>query len=225
MNTRSKSKNDIITEYLNNLENFSPTLWFFDQFFRSGILVDEPKKEIFLWKFFDDSDKWEQHRLRYNDILSVEVIEDGITITKTNRMSQLGGVLIGSIFGGAGAIVGGLSAKKEAGIGKVKSLDLKIIINDTSNPIFNISFLSKTSEISTNDIKYKDAKAQADHWKAVFEAIIKQADIEEQQNQKNTIVESSSISDELKKLAELKEAGILSDDEFLQQKQKLLNRE
>ena len=129
------------------------------------------------------------------------------------------------MLGGVGAIIGGLSGKQETSSGTVKSLELKIIINNTSDPIFNISLLSKTSAgISTNDKKYKEAKAKADHWQAVFEAIIKQADAEEQQIQKSINIESGSISDELKKLSELKELGVLTEDEFMQQKQKLLNR-
>ncbi|HQS67381.1 MAG TPA: SHOCT domain-containing protein [Sulfuricurvum sp.] len=225
VNTMPKNKNDIINEYINELENFSATLFLADPSFRSGILVDEKRKEILLWKFFENADKWQQSRLHYNDILSVEIIEDGITVTKTNRISQIGGALLGGLLGGAGAVIGGLSGKKETSAGKIKSLELKIIINDTSNPIFIISLLSKTSNgISTEKTEYIDAKSGADHWKAVFEAIIKQADAEEQQAEKHTTVESGSVSDELKKLAELKESGILTEDEFLQQKQKLLNQ-
>ncbi len=219
-------KTKIIQENISRLENFTVTQSLANPEFRTGILLDEQKKEICLWIFSDAGDKWEDGRLHYNDILSVEIIEDGTSITRTNRVSQVGGALLGGILlGGVGAVIGGLSGKKETLNGKVKNLELKIIINDTSKPIFSISLLSKTSdEVSTNDAKYKEAKTKAYHWQAVFEAIIKQADAEEQQIQKSTTVESGSISDELKKLAELKELGILTDDEFSEQKQKLLSR-
>lgn len=62
--------NYIIKEHLESLENFSTSLILTNQEFmaRSGILVDEAKKEICLWKFFPIGEKWEQKRLHYSDI-------------------------------------------------------------------------------------------------------------------------------------------------------------
>lgn len=223
----NKERNiEVVNQYLGKLKNFTITQSLVNPDFGCGVLLDEVRKEVCVWTFSDIEKQWQEMRLHYNDILSIEIIEDGVSITKTNRTSQIGGALLGGILlGGVGAIIGGLSGKQETSKSKVKNLELKIIINNTSKPIFTIPLLPKTlNEISTSDTKYKEAKANAHHWQAVFEAIIKQADAEEQQSQKNTTVESGSISDELKKLAELKESGILTDDEFVQQKQKLLNR-
>lgn len=220
-------KTNIIQDKSKPLENFTVTQSLVNPESRIGILLDEQRKEICLWRYANANVNQRQNiRLYYKDILSIEIIEDDISITKTNRISQVGGALLGGVLlGGVGAVIGGLSGKKETSKSKVKNLELKIIINDTSKPIFTISLLpDKSDGVSTEDVVYKNAKEKAYHWHAVFEAIIKQADAEEQQAEKSNTFENGSVSDELKKLAELKESGILTDDEFLQQKQKVLNR-
>ncbi len=63
----------------------------------------------------------------------------------------------------------------------------------------------------------------ARHWYGIIEVLIKQAE-EDKKNAVNNVVQisQSSITDEIKKLAELRDIGILSDVEFQQQKEKLL---
>lgn len=51
--------------------------------------------------------------IAHRDILSVEVFEDGASVTKTSRSSQLGGALVGGlVLGGVGAIIGGCRASR-----------------------------------------------------------------------------------------------------------------
>lgn len=223
----SVDKANIVQDKSKPLENFTVTQSLANPESRTGILLDEQRKEICLWRYANSNvDQRQNIRLYYKDILSIEILEDDVSITKTNRISQVGGALLGGILlGGVGAVIGGLSGKKETSKSKVKNLELKIIINDTFKPVFTISLLpDKSDGVSTEDVVYKNAKKKAYHWHAVFEAIIKQADAEEQQAEKSNTFENGSVSDELKKLAELKESGILTDDEFLQQKQKVLNQ-
>lgn len=164
----------------------------------------------------------------YKSILQSEVIEDGISVTKTSRGSQIGGVLVGGILaGGVGAIIGGLSGSQETSQ-EVKKVQLQIIINDTQNPIKTLTFLNTDLPIKKSDPKYKSAYERANHWQKVMSVIINQVDEEDKQNERNNLKETISISkgstaDELKKLAELKRDGILTDEEFNQQKQKLLS--
>ena len=47
---------------------------------------------------------------------------------------------------------------------------------------------------------------------------------EEMKNKSDSVKIEASMADELSKLAKLKESGILSDEEFLTQKEKLLNQ-
>ena len=64
---------------------------------------------------------------------------------------------------------------------------------------------------------------KAIYWHGLVEVLIKQANIEDKNiNAKKDNFETISIADELKKLVELKESGVLTNDEFQQQKSKLL---
>lgn len=209
-------------DFANFLHNFNlvVTQSLCDSTEMAGIALDEVKKEICLWTY---SGQYSGRKIKYSDILSIAIVQDDISILETNRTSQLGGALVGGILlGGVGAAVGALSGKKQSSTGKVKKLELVIKLNDTSNPIFTISKLH--SETFMNNQNYIVPKKELDYWHAVFEAIIKQADMEYQNLNHASSREALSVSDELKKLAELKESGILTEDEFIQQKQKLLHQ-
>lgn len=159
----------------------------------------------------------------YADVLEVEIIEDGETITKTSSSSQIGRALIGGVMlGGAGAIIGGLSGTKK-NIDKIKSLDLKLIINDTTSPVRTINIWKSKNGESKESIAFKTAYANANEWFSLFKVIINQAndntDISEKKD--DTLIKLS-VADELKKLKSLVDDNILSNEEFEEQKKKLL---
>ena len=187
----------------------------------TGLAIDEHRKSVCLI-----NNRQKNVSLRfcsYKDLLSSEVFEDGITVTKTVRSSQVGGALLGGlVLGGVGAIIGGLSGKTQTS-GKVKSIDLRLTINDTKGPLHNVNFL--VSETEKNNSIYQSAIQQARHWHGLIEILIKRADMEDKANiTDNTLKpDTRSIADEIKKLAELRDTGILSFDEFEQQKIKLLD--
>ena len=159
----------------------------------------------------------------YKDILSCEITEDNNSIIKTSRSSQFGGALLGGVLlGGVGTIIGGLSGKKY-NIKKVKNINLSITVNDIKNPIYEICFLNKESD--TTSIIYKESMKEAKKWHSIIKIIIKKVDEEDKKNeQSNTLDNSISISEELRKLKLLLEDGLLTDDEFNTQKNKLLNK-
>lgn len=189
---------------------------------KNGLAVDENSKEICL---FENNDNDISSRvLSYKDLLSVELVEDGETITSTARTSQIGGALIGGIaLGGIGAVIGGLSGKTKTS-GTVRKITLRLVVNNTKNPLHEISFLNLETGIKKTDSRYKDAMQKASHWNGLIEVLIKRADTEDKENAVNNVIQvsQSSIADEIKKLAELRDAGILNDAEFQQQKEKLL---
>lgn len=182
---------------------------------RIGLVIDEKRKKICL---IDGISKdVEPKIIFYQDLLAVELLEDGETITKTVRSSQIGGVLIGGLaLGGIGAVIGGLSGQTET-TGKVGKIILRLIVNDMAKPIHEIYFLNLENGIGKKSIRYQDAIKKARHWHGLMEIVIKRADME-------NIVQTSqnSVADEIKKLAELRDTGILSEIEFQQQKEKIL---
>jgi hypothetical protein len=164
--------------------------------------------------------------ITYRDLLSSEVFEDNVTITKTARGSQLGGALIGGLaLGGVGAIIGGLSGNKTSS-DKVNRIDLRITVNRTGSPVHDINFMNV--EGKKNGIIYKTAMKQTRHWHGLLGVLIKRADTEDIAQEGELVVENpkllqkGSVADELTKLAELQKLGLLTEDEFMVQKAKLL---
>jgi hypothetical protein len=134
---------------------------------------------------------------------------DGISITKTSRTSQIGGALLGGIlFGGFGALVGGLTGKTSTS-NKVNRIDLRLTVNNTEAPFHEVHFRSMQ---------------MARQWHALIEVLIKRADEDERRAQAPEPKRVESIADELAKLAELRRQEILTENEFNEQKAKLLSR-
>ena len=103
----------------------------------------------------------------YSKILSVELIENGTTISSKSTARTVGGALIGGVLAGtAGAIIGGLSGdtKQKHMVSKVQ---VKIRLKDVSNPYlvidaFNSSRMigSSVKEIDANDALYGNVYRQ-----------------------------------------------------------------
>ena len=119
--------------------------------------------------------------------------------------------------------MGGLSGSKRSS-GKINSVSLRITINDTKRPLHDIILMDgKTRKAGVS------AMEQARHWHGLIAVIIRAADIDDaQQNviKKAAEAESTSrvsLADELLKMSDLRDKGILTDEEFSLQKQKLLS--
>lgn len=190
-----------------------------------GIAIDDKKQIIRIVNIQPSLWKYDTRTFRYQDLLSVEIYENGESITKTSRSSQLiGGVVGGLALGGVGAIIGGLSGQKISS-DTVKMIQLRLIINDKTAPICDFSFIPKAQgnlEIKKGSKEYEDAMNKARHWFALMEIIIKQNESNDENISGDSKVEKFSIADEIKKLANLRDEGLLSDIEYDQQKSKLL---
>jgi hypothetical protein len=190
---------------------------------RSGIAVDETNKQICLLE--NDGTQVTLRMFPFSEIFSCEIFSDGDTITKTSRTSQAGGAIVGGVLlGGVGAIIGGLSGSKKS-IDTIKQIDLRIIVNDTKNPMHDINLLNIESKKDTQI--YKQAMEQARHWHSIISVLIKRADEENIYHEPKELQKKSSefisVADEISKLLALKEKGILTDEEFMKQKEKLLS--
>jgi hypothetical protein len=204
---------------------------------KTGLAVDEQHRTVCLI-YREPTGSFLRNVLDYKDLFSSELVEDGVEVRKTSRASQLGGALVGgALLGGVGVIVGGLSGKTKA-MSKVTRLDLKIVVNDSAKPLHVINFLHFPSGADRSGFLFKAANERAQHWAGVLEVLIRQADSEgrlileaaaRQQLMANTLEALPpapavlSVADELRKLGELKVAGVLTEAEFEGQKRKLLN--
>lgn len=181
--------------------------------------IDETNKQI----SFVSLNSYKDKVYSYRDILKSEILTDGISVTSTNRGSQIGGALLGGLLaGGVGALIGGLSGSTTSQE-KVKKIELNVIVNDTANPIHKIAFLnSEFSAYAKDSQEYKDGYNTAYHCHQLIGVLIRQADEEDKRKETSTGSNSSqsnmSVADELRKLVQLKDEGIISGDEFEAQK-------
>ncbi|MEX5748765.1 SHOCT domain-containing protein [Massilia sp. X63] len=195
---------------------------------KTGIALDESRGKLCLMT--RSGDQFTLRMIEMRDIVSAELFEDGDSVTKTMRSSQLGGALIGGLaFGGVGALVGGLSGKTRTAT-KIKQIALRIVANDPSSPLHDITFMN--TDQKKDGFVYRAAMQNARHWHGILEILIKRADTEMKSSQPAAAIPQAtpaaaldgSVADELEKLASLRTAGILTDDEFNTQKSKLLAR-
>lgn len=219
------NKKKAMEEKLESLPDFSPTQKIMGNNGDTGLAIDEERKKVVLIK--NSPTGVHLKPITYRDVLSSEIFVDGETVTKTARGSQLGGALIGGLaLGGVGAIIGGLSGKTRSSE-KVKRVDLRITVNDTKSPLHDINFMD--IEGKKDGIIYKSAMDQARHWHGLIAVLIKMADNEDVRNESGKASSqenggsTSSLADELSKLSDLRDKGVLSDEEFSIQKQKLLS--
>lgn len=195
---------------------------------KNGIKVDALNKNIYLLKPSTNFIKIlkQQHEeivLNYNQLLSSEIFQDGSSVIKTNRTSQIGGALLGNILiGPIGLLIGGLTGSKTQA-NKVHKIDLRIVVNDIKNPTHIINFLDSETNISS--FTYKNAIEKARKWQDLLSVIIKTADEEDTKliNPSNVNpIKNFSIPDELTKLAELKTKGFINEVEFENLKNQIL---
>lgn len=215
------NKQTAMKNKVERLPNFSSTQEVMGCNGESGIAVDDRRRKICL---ITNRQTVSQRVLSYKDIISVELVEDGATITQTVRSSQIAGAVVGGLMlGGAGAIIGGLSGKSKTS-GKVKSVALRVTVNDSLAPLHEVKFLLGESKKDSH--LYTSAITRARHWAGVLEVLIKQADSDERAKLSQSATPSTpklSVADELKKLVELRDTNVLTPDEFQQMKKALLS--
>ena len=147
----------------NKIDDFSPSKKVVSVYGHSGIAIDEGRRKVCLVKYGKSG--VEADVLSYRDILSSEIFEEGKTVTKTSRSSQIAGALIGGLaLGGVGAVIGGLSGKKTSSK-EITEIELRLVVNRIENPI--------------HDVRLIDME-QARQWHGLMEVIIRSADLEDQ---------------------------------------------
>lgn len=167
-------KKDHLFSKINELNDFEFSKHILSDDLNNGIFIDEKRNKICLV----DNEK-NTNVYRYRDILEVEILEDGSSVTKMSRTSQVGGAILGGlILGPVGAIIGGLSGKKE-NINKVNRIDLKLIVNNTQSPLFIMNFLDSSNGEEKGNIIYKTSIQEAREWHSLISVLIKKADFED----------------------------------------------
>ena len=198
-----------------NTREIGNYLFLMDDFFKVLVLVGPGHHEI----------------INYSDIIEVSYEENGSQLYTKSAGRTIGGAIVGGVLmGGAGAVIGGLSGASKQNK-EIKNMDIKILLRSTSRTSCVLHFkdvdrVLKTKEEADRKL-YETYVQNANQAKDVLSVIIddaKQASAPIAQPITQSVVApaSSSVADELAKLAKLKADGILTDEEFRVQKSKLL---
>lgn len=166
------------------------------------------------------------HLHRYSDIVSITYEENGNDMYN----KSLGGAVVGGLlFGGVGAIVGSNTAKAVKNK-KIEMMSIKILLKSTSDPTILLEIFKAGKDRAILETKntadkffYEGLMKEVTGIKDIFSIIIDIVDKSSaSQNQQISVSASNSIADELTKLVQLKDAGVLTEEEFQAQKAKLL---
>ncbi len=185
------------------------------------IAVDSTAKKVMLMKNVNKPSQFQI--IDYRDIISVEIIEDGTSVFSKSTTRTVGGALVGNVLmGGAGAVVGGLSGNTKK-VDKIKSISIKILLRSVEEPSVELK-LYDGEKIKTDSNYYIKLKKFSNDIKDIISVIIDSVDKEEKSSTVQVEQQKTSVTDELIKLAKLKEEGVLTEEEFANMKAKLLNQ-
>ncbi|WP_252233792.1 SHOCT domain-containing protein [Clostridium sp. ZS1] len=148
----------------------------------------------------------------YSDIVDFELLEDGESIFK----GDLGRAITGGVlFGGTGAIVGGITGgeKSEA---ICTNLKIKITIKNINNPTLYINFITTATKKSSSTYKMEFNLAQ--ECLSVLQLITNNQEVLKEVD--TTFIGSST--DEILKFKNLLDNGVITQEEFDAKKKQLL---
>lgn len=169
--------------------------------------------------------KPEDRIFKFDEIRSFELLEDDSQVVGGGvGMALVGGALFGNAGAIAGSMVGGKKTKKT-----VDNLLLKINLKDIDFPCVIIPYITKTVKVTSND--YKKALGAAQQTISSIELIIDEVERMTAKAPEPTRIfveqsvpaaSSSDPIEEVKKLKELLDMGIISQQEFDTKKNELL---
>jgi hypothetical protein len=164
----------------------------------------------------------------YGEVLEVDLLEDGVVLSRAARASRLRGVMLsGTDVRPIDVPRSGLTVTtppQPVAPGKVRSLQLRLNVNDVQTPLHVVNFLNL--ETARTDSNYMRMMNEARGWFNWFAQVIEQA---EQQAPNATTAAATaggtaSLADELAKLAQLRDAGTIDETEFAAAKARLITR-
>lgn len=162
---------------------------------------------------------------RYDNLIEYDLSEDGETISKGGVGRAVAG---GLLFGGVGAVVGGVTGHKASGM--CNSMRLRITLRKAHTDTTYINFIVTATKV--NSIIYRGAKYNAQECVSALAVIADQNRADQQETavqqaiaaQQHAAAQTSpvSVADEIMKFKKLLDAGVITQAEFDEQKKQLL---
>lgn len=134
------------------------------------ILLATPKSKVDIAKALakDKSSFIVDHKLiSYNDIIKSELIVDGQTVSSKSYSGALAG---GLLLGTTGAVIGSNTGKTKYSK-DIKTIKLKLLLNDVANPSYELLFYNKTTDIKATLNK---AQESCQNWQDTLSVVINQ---------------------------------------------------
>jgi hypothetical protein len=211
------SKSNAVSEAIS--ESIDAEHVFVSAFDYSCLGVNFSKQKIAVGK------KYDFQQYDFGQIVRIEVVRDDNVITSTNRGSQAIGALVGGVaFGGAGFLAGALSAKTRS-TSHLRKLALRIV---TEGSTYQVTFIDMgNSDHPPSQSVVQAMTTEGDRYYGYILNAMRQA--EKNSPSAQSLIASSQMApsrpgsaDEVKKLWDLKEQGILSVAEFEAEQKKVL---
>lgn len=196
-------KNSVKKEYQDLVSSFkenSSATW------DDGVLFDSKGKRFLFKKKLTREEKLEL----FTNLASIEPVFR--TNTKDKHHGVTRGVVGGLTFGVAGAVVGASTGHKNYSV----ISKMSVIMRFSDNYTFEMKLINSDMKVGmiTNSLEKK-----FNTYITILDNIIRENSEQESHGESKP---SLSIADEIKKLSDLKEQGILTQEEFNKQKEKLL---
>lgn len=184
------------------------------EFNNRAMAINKEKKELY-FLFNDELDKL----IKYESIIECKIIENSNVVNS----GGIGRAIVGGLIAGDSGAIVGANTRKSKNI--VSSLSIRIVTKEIDEPLYTLELLDY--QIDTNKQLYanfyKLAMEFANNVYATIQAIIKD-------NNNTNVVEtkqdlnSTNGLEQLEKLAELKDKGIITQEEFEETKKKILSK-
>lgn len=145
---------------------------------------------------------------KYSDIVSFDLLEDGENISKGGLGRAVAG---GLLFGGVGAIVGGVTGSKKTK-NVCNSLQIKVTLRNSYQQTVYIPFIQMSTK--TSSFEYKTAYKNAQETLSALQLACENISATPQSNTSNT--------DDIREYKKLLDEGIITQEEFNAKKKQLL---
>lgn len=178
--------------------------------------VDETRQEVFCYS------RSKTIRFKYQDLINVEITIDGESVV-SSKSASVGGIVAGGLIaGGLGAVVGGASLGSSQSKKKATAINVHILLRNSTVDSFDIECLAYESK--SDELWYINAIKDA---RAIFDILRVAMDKVQMANAQYVQTETyapKSIVEEIKELAELKQQGLITEEEFVILKTKAINK-
>lgn len=176
----------------------------------ASLKIDNKNKKIALCHYNNATIEY----INFNEIIDVEILKDNSTVMK----GGIGRAIVGGVLaGGVGAVVGANTRNSQD---IIHSFQIRIITNNINNPLYTINLIYNEMRIDTPE--YKEINETANEIYSLLYSIVdkNKKEVASQDNEKI----STNYIEQLEKLSELKDKGIVTSEDFELKKKELLNK-